>query len=365
MKQAPLKPGTLQIVSPFGRTIWLTLLFLLLLGWAAEWVARSGFLQGQLTPPKMGSAHFQLGHKLTLLDALVKKNGSVDCIALGSSMIDVGFDPEAFEQGYRQVSGKDIRCFDFGIDASSAVSAAALAEILVEDYHPHLLIFGTDARDYAVRSADRDAAVILESPWIQYRQGKLSLEGWLLEHSYLYRYRQHVGRLIRFNFSGTLWSQTKSDFLILPNGFTPMSKVGTYINRPPAAGDSSFEVTYYTHIFSSYQMLNENVVALDSILSHHGSETQVLVLEMPVSDGLYFFFGDGHADYNKFVSQVSKLASLYHVPFWRTEPLDLIPDDGWSDYSHLNTKGAKILSMWLGRKVAEAEIDGLIKPSQP
>ena len=365
MNKHRFSQGTLQITPPFGKTIWLTLIFLFFLGGTAEGLARSEFFEALLTPPKMGSAHYQLGHKLTLLDEFVEKNGSVDCVAIGSSMVDVGFNPDSFQKGYREVAGRDIRCFDFGIDASTAASAAALAKILVEDYHPRFLILGTDARDYAVPSTDRDPAVILESPWIRYRQGDFSLQGWLLEHSYLYRYRQHFGRLMRLNFEGTLQAETKLNFPILSNGYSPINKVATYINRAPDPEDPSFEVTYYTSIYSSYEMLDENLAALGSMMSFNKSTTQVVVLEMPVSDGLYYFFGHGKTDYNKFVSQVGALANLYHVPFWRTEPIDLIPDDGWSDYSHLNTKGAEIFSVWLGRQVAEAENQGTIEISHP
>jgi hypothetical protein len=78
----------------------------------------------------------------------------------------------------------------------------------------------------------------------------------------------------------------------------------------------------------------------------------VIAVELPVSDGLYYFFGNGEADYNIFIARVSELADLHQVHFGRTEPLDSIPDDGWSDYSHLNVAGAEIFSTWLGKRVA-------------
>ena len=59
-----------------------------------------------------------------------------------------GFDPRAFASGYREIKGQDIRCFNFGIDSSSAASTHAIARVMLEDYHPRLLIIGTDARDY-------------------------------------------------------------------------------------------------------------------------------------------------------------------------------------------------------------------------
>lgn len=350
---------------PFGRTLTLTIVFLLIFGLAGEWVARLEIFQAPLMPPRMGSRHYQLGHKLFLLDGFVNKYGRVDCVMLGSSMVDTGFDPAAFESGYKETTGRNIHCFNFGIDAASAASTAALARIVVEDYHPRLLIIGTDPRDYAVPRDDPDPAVVLNTPWVAYRQGDLSLEGWLLENSYLYRYRQPLGRLARFQFEGTLWSNTRLNYEILPNGLTPINKVGTYINDPPNPGDDSFEVTYYTRIYSSYTMLPENLEALERIMNHNGSGSQVILVEMPVADGLYYFFGNRESDYNRFLSRVGELAILHHVPFWQTEPLDFIPDHGWMDYSHLNESGAVIFSAWLGQQVGQAEQQGSIKTFEP
>ena len=205
-----MKSDTLQLNRPLGKIFWLTIILLIFLGGVAEWITRLESFQAPLTPPKMGSRHYQLGHKLALLDAEVKRNGPIDCVMVGSSMVDVGFNPNSYQTGYHETAGRDIRCFNFGIDASSAVSTAALVKILVEDYHPRILIFGTDPRDYGIASDDRDPAVILNTSWVQYRQGDFSVEGWLLDHSYLFRYRQHLSRLMRFNFQGTL-SATDAD----------------------------------------------------------------------------------------------------------------------------------------------------------
>jgi hypothetical protein len=357
--------GTLRLTMSPGSTFALTIVFLFLLGLAAEWIARSEVFQLPLTPPKMGSRHYQLGHKLALLNALARKTGHVDCIMLGSSMVDTGFDPAAFETAYKRTTGQDIPCFNFGIDAASAASTAALARIIVEDYHPRLLMIGTDPRDYAVPREDPDPSVVLNSPWVAYRQGEFSLEGWLLEHSYLYRYRQHLGRLARFQFEDTLWSNTKLPYEILPNGFTSLDKVSTYINNPPIQGDDSFEVKYYTRIYSSYKMLPENLEGLERITEYNGSGIQVILVEMPVADGLYYFFGNGESDYNKFLTRVDELTTLHYVPFWQTEPLDFIPDNGWVDYSHLNKMGAAIFSTWLGQQVGTEEQQGRIKTFQP
>jgi hypothetical protein len=349
--EKPLQSRTLQITKPFGRTLLLGLFLSLLLIGTAELAARWEFFQSRLSPPKLGSRHYQLGHKLALLDESIKKNGPLDCVFVGSSIVDLGFDPQAFRNGYRQATGEDIHCFNFGIDASSATSTAAIARILVEDYSPRFLIFGTDARDYAVPADDNDPAAILETDWVGYRQGKFSVEGWLTEHSYLFRYRSHLSRLMRFQFEETLLSQTKFAFEILPNGFTPFDDVGTYINDPPEPDDDSFAVRYFTKIYTSYEILDENVAALEQVLELGGESTKVFVVEMPVADGMYYFFGNGAGDYQKFVDRVKEVSNRAGTRFWITEPLDMIPDDGWVDYNHVNVEGAEIFSTWFGLQI--------------
>ena len=348
-----MKSDTLQLKWASNKTLWLTFVMLLVFGAIAEILVRTEFFQTPLTPPKMGSSHYQLGHKLAWLNKEIKRNGAVDCLMVGSSMTDAGMNPIIFQNTFWEVTGSDLHCFNFGINASSAASTAVMTRILIEDYNPRLLVVGTDPRDYALPLDDPDVVAVLDSTWIRYRLGDFSLDGWLTDISYLYRYRQHVSRLIRFAFKDTLWSDTKLNDPFLPNGYTPINTVNFKVDAPPDPLDTSYEVTYYSRIYSPYKMLDVNLNALAQIMEYSRTGIQVIVVEMPVSDGLYHFFGNGKADYNHYIASVSELADQYNVPFLRTEPLDLIPYDGWSDYSHLNTTGAEAFSLWLGRQVGD------------
>ena len=360
-----MKSNTLCLEKSSSKTLELILVLLLIFSGVAEGIMRTEFFQTPLTPPKMGSSHYQLGHKLAWLDAETKHNGPVDCIMLGSSMTDAGMNPEIIQNAYWKVTGRDLHCFNFGINASSAFSTAVVARILVEEYNPRFLIVGTDPRDYTLPLDDPDVVAVVDSAWIHYRLGDFSLDGWLTDVSYLYRYRSHISRLLRFKYKDTLWSDTKLNFPILPNGYTPISTVSLNVDAAPDPLDPSYEITYYSRIYSSYKMLDVNLTALESIMGYDEVGTRVLVVEMPVSDGLYHFFGNGEADYNRYVTQLSELASLHQVPFWRTQPLHLIPVDGWADYSHLNTTGAEAFSRWLGWQLGEAVEQGILQISAP
>jgi hypothetical protein len=317
----------------------------------AELVSRSGRLQALLTPPTMGSRHFELGAKLTLLERIHRSQGKVDCLVMGSSMVDVGFDPEAFAEAYQSATGQTLQCFNFGIDGLAAVGSGPMADILVQDYRPRVLIYGTDARDYTVPRQAEETTVVLDSPWVQYRLGKPNLSGWLLEHSYLYRYRDHLSRLARLDMKRTLRSQSRNRFTAL--GFLPITEVAADVSIPPQPGMDVQNLEYLYSQLSDYEVRPENLAGLQQLLGLAGPDLVVIVVEMPVPPTYFQIFGHGRDDYARFTGEVSRLAQENGVPFWRVNPEFRAPVTDWNDYSHLNAHGARIFSQWLGRQVAE------------
>jgi len=136
--------------------------------------------------------------------------------------------------------------------------------------------------------------------------------------------------------------------------------VGTHIRTPPDPQDDSHQVGYLFGLLFDYKIRPENLAGLGQIASLNGPSLQVVIVEMPVPDTYVHFFGNGNDDYQRFIEQVSNLAAANGIQFWQTSPLQLIPDDGWVDYCHMNTKGARIFSEWLGRRVGEKVIQGVI-----
>jgi hypothetical protein len=335
-------------------TFGLGLLFFVLLFAAGELLARLDMFQTRLTAPELGSTHRQFETQMHRLETLFKREGAVECIFLGNSMVWGGFDPLAFTQTYQSKTGQDIRCFNFGVDGMPASASGVLAEILIEDYHPQLLIYGTDARDYAVTRDARDAVVLLDSPWLQYRQGRFTVEGFLFEHSYLYRYREQLCRLLRFDYTQLRSGPDRSP--TTGYGFDPNDRIGSFVQTIPDPQDPRGPIQYYFSVLSDYQMLPVNLDGLEKIVAQNDQDTQVLVVEMPVPETYMYFFANREEDYQRFINRARQMAADHDVPFVQTTPLNLIPDDGWVDYSHLNTRGAGIFSAWLGKQMGEAAV---------
>jgi hypothetical protein len=325
----------------------------------SEVVARSQIFKAHVIASDRGSAHDQFELQLGRLETIVAIEGGVDCIFLGNSMVWRGFDPEVFASAYSDQTGHSMRCFNFGVDGMPASSAGALASILIQDYRPQLLIYGTDARDYAVTAETRDAAVLLDTPWLRYRRGQFSPGGWLYEHIHFSRYRQSLGHLLRLEktylFVSSPRALNKDSY-----GFTADESVGSYVSSSPREHVDLRTVRYYFSVLSDYRILPENVRGLQEVASYNSPDTEVVIVEMPVPETYMDFFGNGEGDYQQFLSQVQTIAAAHDVPFQQTSALQLIPLDGWVDYSHLNTKGAGIFSRWLGEQLGTMTDRGLI-----
>jgi hypothetical protein len=339
---------TLNITKPFAGTILLAIPFLFLLFGLLELVARQPAFQDRLIFSNMGSSHHQLGHKYTYLQAFERQVGHVDCIAIGSSTVDQAFNPEIFAAAYEVETGRPIHCFNFAIDAIAPSASSQVAAILVAEFQPDLLIIGTDARDLTVAKSDQEIRAIIETPWVRYRSGHFDIRGWLMEHAYVYRYGQHFQQLIYGNISEILRLAETTPIAL---GQTPKDTVDLSVTQANPPHKDEGLPAYYHDRLGNYQILPENTTGLRQMLQMDSLQTKVILVEMPVPASYFHFFKHPVADYTAFLTQVQQIADEFQVPFWRSTELDLIPDNGWFDFSHMNVIGADIFSQWLGHKI--------------
>jgi hypothetical protein len=349
---------TLDIAKTTGRTLFIAFPLLLLILALGEIGVRQPLVQTYLSTPSLNSRHRHFERQWHRLETYAKSGNQIECIALGNSMILNGFDPQIFSQNFYQASGWTINCFNFGVDALTPVSAAALAQILVDTYHPQLLIFGTDARDFAISRESEETKVITDTAWVQYRLGSFSVEGWIVDHSYLYRYRRVLANLIHLDLGQI------GDIERHPAGFEPLDLVADIIT-PPNPDDDAYHVQYYYSVLNQYHIQGENREALAQILAHKENGTTVVVVEMPVPDTYFSFFAHPSTDYMAFMKVLSEVTSDHDVILIEMTREDLIPDDSWADYSHVNNKGAGIFSERLGQQLGHAYANGQIQVSFP
>jgi hypothetical protein len=348
---------TLHLTWPLGKTLILALPFVAILLGIGEIMLRQQFVQAYFDTPVLSNRHRHLDRQWHRLETLTKSGVVIDCIALGNSMILNAFDPQLFAQSFQSQTGRPLTCFNFGVDALTPVSAGALAQILIDTYHPQLLIFGTDARDFAISPDSEETSVIMDAAWIQYRLGKFSLEGWLVDHSYLYRYRYRLADFVR------LKPDRRVDTPDNKFGFEPLDTTAI-ITIPPDPNDSSYHIQYYYRVLGDYTIQPDNLTALKQILDQK-DRAAVIVVEMPVPETYFYFFDNPEAEYRSFVDTLNAITSDYQVLFLETTSQHLIPDDSWMDYSHVNYKGAHLLSEWLGQQIGKAFADGKVTGLKP
>jgi hypothetical protein len=338
-------------------TLSLTLLIFFLLLGVGELLARTTFFRSHFIPISRGTTHQQFEFQLGRLEMITALSGPVDCLLLGNSMVWRGFDPLVSGSAFQEQTGRDLRCFNFGVDALPVSTASVLAEYLIREYRPKLLIYGTDARDFSVARNDKDTTVLLDSPWIRYQMGEFNLLGWLYEKSYLYRYLETLANLLRLE---KQWLFVNSPEALNSDsyGFTGDTDVGTFVSTPPHQNVHMGPVRYLFEMLSDYRMLPENLEAFDKLISSGTETTSIALVVLPVPDMYMEFFTRKDQDYQMYLDKIRRSAELAHVTVWETPTYNVIPPDGWVDYSHLNIKGAHAFSRWLGERLAEAAITG-------
>ena len=338
--------STLRLTLPVGQTLALALVIIALPWGLAEIVARTPRVQAQDTFTSVDSPSAYFDRDLSALQYQALAQGHIDCIVLGSSMVLNGFDQASFAAVYRQQTQPDLNCVNFGVPGMVAWQAPDIARLLIDLYHPRLLILGTNARDFSDPIGQlQQAGDFTQTPWIRYRLGLgFSLDGWLTDHSYAFRYWLGLRR------RAAVSAQP-------PPAPTPPVD----LSRPP---DRQTEATTYD-LLAHYEISTRGLAGLELILDLPRHGVQVLLVEMPVHPTYLYFFGRGEQDQELFRSTISTAAAAHAVPFLPADPGLSLANGDWFDRDHLNGQGRQVFSTWLARQVAQAAGAGQLVLTPP
>jgi hypothetical protein len=334
----PAAGRTLRLRRPFGRTLLWTAVMLVLGVAAAEGIARLPWVRAHFPFTSTNNPNTQFDRLLSALDQRAARDGGVECIILGSSLVRAGFSAAHFTASYTAAGGASppLRCVPFGMPAMVAEQAGVVARLLAQLYHPRLLIFGTSARDFNDKITDHDFNAdndFAQAAWVRYRLGEeASLEGWLVEHSYAYRYSLNLRQWLHYRY---------------------------YTDNPPRgpapnldqAPDPVDEDTVFAAM-ASYVISARGLAGLDSLLALRGAETNVVIVEMPVHPTYVDFFEDGAEGLARWRQAVLTATEASGATFISAHLELTIPSDGWYDRLHLDNDGQVVFSNWLGREAA-------------
>ena len=346
----PLREATPE--RPLRIRSWLTWTGVFLVGLVLliEAISRSGLAEKVFPTKALDVYPYPFEIKWRRLQEYVAQNGGVDVIIVGSSVVNTGIDPDVVARTYSQKTGKKLRIFNFGVEGLTIVPDAVFAKLLVQTYHPALLIYGTIPRDY-LGNYDLDTNQgFLASPWIQYRSGQLNLLGWLIDHSVgLQRYLVYRD-WIRSDFLSTLELYIHRSNRTTPSGYEPDSFVATNLNTPPNPSNPADESMF--NLYHNYQIDPFRLSQLQDILDLQKlPETRVIILEMPMHPTFYLYMG-GQAVHHEFQKKLAEVITSSHSIFIPANGNPNIPANGHSDREHLNHNGAGPMSTFLGQQLA-------------
>ena len=345
-----LKSQSISIRFSFGSLILRTLLVLILFLFVFEGISRTNFIKDRIPVESWGVNHDQFEIKWRKLQAFVEEHGGVDVLIIGSSEVNSGIIPDEINAFLSERTGQSLRIFNLGIEGFTINLNALLIPYLIETYHPKLIILGTEIRDYSSETSLETIARITSSPWIQYINGGIFIEGWLAENSQSFRYFLAYRNWTHLDFPTHL--QTIANRLpdVLENGYEQDNQVNLEVSDFPNPNDADEQEKF--EAYSDFVMDPDRLNSLNEFLNlRQTANTWIIVVELPIYPTFWDYFGNGEADHDLFVRTVSEAALSSGNFFISSLPIEDIPSNGWANRTHVNKYGAPIFSRYLGEQI--------------
>ena len=350
----PRRPDEVGAGAPFvlGRTLRLSFgalrttgLWFVVFGGvvlAAEWAARRDAVRHVLVTPAVTTRLRPLDLKVAGIAEATRERGHIDCIIIGSSVAWTSLDPRELDAGLRAAGARPLQCYNFALPSLTVEEAAAVSEILVTDYHPGMLLYGFTSRDFRSTTLLNDPGRIVDLPWVRYRRGAPSLEGWLVTHSAAYRQALPYRLLLRpREWTAMRWHDERPSF----DGYQPSGVVGALngvalpvLAKGLATSDAGRPTT-------------SALAALAELLDLRRAGVQVVLVEIPVSRTALRAFAPVLREYDSFAGGLRDRATAQGAWFVRRSGA-FLGDEAFGDPIHMNPEGARRWSRWLGGRLA-------------
>lgn len=323
-------------------------------------VALAGLLEGALRIPRvedklpmrsLGIYHAQFEIKWFKLQDYVRRNGGVDVILLGNSMVNTGINPQVLANEYKAITGEKLSIFNFGIEGLTVAPNADFTRLLMDTYHPGTLLFVTEMRDYAANNGLDVEQQLLADEWVSAQQGtQSSARVWLKSNSSFIQHLLPLRNWNRADFPDTLLMNIRRWMDTTPAGYEADRNTGENIDQPPDPNDPKEQENFA--LFKDYSIDPGRLQDLKTILNASSQGTHVFVTEMPLYPTYFVYFGGepAHEDYLSTLKNfVEQNGGIFLEPLsWK-----LIPLEDRVDHHHLNYKGAPLFSKLLAQQLAQ------------
>jgi hypothetical protein len=269
----------------------------------------------------------------------VRDHGLPDCVAIGSSVVDQGIDSEALSSGYQQQTGRPFYCLNGAITGLRAFGTSSFARIYTNRYLARTVIYGVSYRDFGITIEEFG----LNTPWVDYQLGMISSQGWIEANFMSYRYfLTGLWPLVNANTAAVLRNARRyTDF-----GQRYVTRSLSIAGQPDRRLDSiSFQQ------YAPIDPTTMDMAGLNELADLKKTGLQIIVVEMPLPRTSLAILKDGEQSYAIYHERLVALTANTGLPLISLKDPGLISDDGWSNYSHLNAKGAQEFSEWLGQQL--------------
>ena len=323
---------TLSITTPIGQTFLRSVLYLSLFCATLELFARTPAARAWFPRESYGTSHPHFELQLVRLRERVARGDSVDCIFIGNSQVLYGIDPQVVDAAYREASGREIHCQNFGLGGLTPRTTGPLVRVLIENFHPSLIVFETGILDYSSSSMEGTDASIMSSPWMKYQLGEFSIDGWLYQNSSGFR------RI--FGLDRTLKYIEEKKTLIEADGYASLTgQTGTPLQD---------QIEFFENNLANLEITQPQVDGLQALLALNPSQVQVVVIETPIHPVFYAAKRKVRALQPEFESMLTARAAENGVALWLTRDSLNLPEPQWHDLAHLNTEGSAYFSRQIG-----------------
>ena len=357
-KAMPYTPRTRSLLALLVALSFLVAFFLLL-----EAVARKEFLNKISTRESLGIYPTPMGQYFDIkwygLQKYCARNGGVDVILIGSSVVNTGINPDIVAETYFKLTGIRLRVYNFGVEGLNIVPNSVYAKILVQKYHPALLLFGTIPRDYLASDNVDVNQQFLPSPWIEFESGEWNLAGYLIDHSVALRRYLPYRNWMRSDFLDTIYANDHRASRTSSSGYEPDHYIGTNLDQPPDPNSPDEQETFAK--YRDFKIDPARLGNLQSILNlQKTGNTRVIVMEMPLHPTFYDYIG-GLSVYQEYQHEIASAVTASGALFFPSNGDPQIPANGRPDRVHLNQVGAPVLSTYLGTQLATLTKNGGIQ----
>jgi len=352
---------TLKISRPRNPALLYGAILFVLACIVGEMLARTPFVQARIPYQAYGTNHTQLELQLNILDKFVRENGAPDCFIFGSSQAFREVDPIAFARAYEAAGGEHVTCYNFGVTGSQIWTTSILNKILIQKYHPRLVVIGTSFLDYTEGREFQIDERFKENDWLEFQTSKFTLGGWLTEHSYAWRALTLLSYAAPYGmrYSEVLREARKWDGEIAESGFAISQK-----SIDPSVPVETGFVKNLQQEFGNFGVSERNLSALEETIAFsQQAGAQALLAEMTYHPALLELKdqkGNPRVDKEPILSFIGKvnarlndIAARHEIVFLEFDPNVSLPETGWFDLYHLNRVGAEVFSQWLGGQAAQ------------